>query len=97
MMDVRLSQSGLDVTGTMRLSQGGLSDVGAGVTATLDATVLPTTAHLTATYDYGLGCHGSFSGALSVTADAMDGAFTGSNCVHTFSGRLRLTRLAPTP
>lgn len=91
--DARLSQAGLQLTGSMQLTQDGISNVMVALTGLLDGP-LPTTAHLTATYVYGLGCEGSFTADLNVSRDMIVGSFRGSNCVRPFSGQLQMTRPA---
>jgi hypothetical protein len=92
-LDVRLIQSQRTVSGSMSLSQGGVSGVNVDLTGLLESAALPTTVQIAATYEYGLACRGSFGGTLIVTADSIQGPFTGSDCAHAFSGGLRLSRL----
>ncbi len=91
--DVQLSQAGLQVTGSMVLTQDGVSNVPVALQGMLDGP-LPTTAHLTATYVYGLGCEGSFTADLNVSRGTIAGPFRGANCVRPFSGELQMTRPA---
>jgi hypothetical protein len=89
---LQLSQSGLDVHGTVVLSQDTITDVPGTFTGTLAASSLPTTMQFVVTYSYGFQCQGTFSGTLQVNGDALDGSFSGENCVRGFDGVVRATR-----
>ena len=54
----------------------------------------PTTMHFTVTYEYGpFQCQGAFSGTLNVTSRALDGPFSGQNCVRPFDGTFHATKI----
>ncbi|HEY7056147.1 MAG TPA: hypothetical protein VH458_06470 [Vicinamibacterales bacterium] len=89
----QLTQSGLNVEGTVRLTQGGIADVSGTLTGTLAKAAPPTTMQYVVTYQYGpFQCQGTFSGISSVTRGEMAGSFNGQNCVRTFAGLLRVAR-----
>jgi hypothetical protein len=89
---LQLSQNGLDVQGTVVLSQDTIANVPGTFTGTLAASSLPTTMQFVVTYAYGFQCQGTFSGTLQVSGDALDGSFSGENCVRGFEGAVRATR-----
>jgi hypothetical protein len=89
---LQLTQNGLDVQGTVVLSQDTISNVPGTFSGTLAASSLPTTMQFVVTYTYGFQCHGTFSGTLQVSGNALDGSFSGENCVRGFEGVVRATR-----
>jgi hypothetical protein len=89
---LELTQTGLNVTGDVRLSQDGLSDVVGTLTGTLATDVSSTSLLYTVTYAFGEQCQGTFSGTLSVTSRDLSGPYSGQNCVHAFAGALHATR-----
>jgi hypothetical protein len=92
-ISLQLTQTGLNVTGPLRLSQSIISDVPGTLTGTLAATSLPTTMQYTVTYEYGTNrCQGVFSGTFNVTSRQIEGPYSGQDCVHAFAGTLRATK-----
>lgn len=92
-ISLQLTQNGLNVQGTVMLSQNSINDVPGTFTGTLAASSVPTTMPFVVTYAYGpFQCQGTFSGTLQVSGDALDGSFSGENCVTTFEGVVRVTR-----
>ncbi len=87
-----LAQTGLAVSGTVRLSQGGIADVGGTLTGTLSGASTTTTMDYTVSYEYGEHCQGTFTGTFVVTNGVMTGPYSGQNCAHQFAGTARVTR-----
>jgi hypothetical protein len=88
-----LTQTGLNVEGSVRLSQNGIVDAPGTLTGTLATASRPTTMQYNVTYEYGpFHCQGTFSGTLNVGSREMEGSFNGQNCVQTFAGTLRATK-----
>jgi hypothetical protein len=87
-----IATTGVDVTGTVRLSQDGLVNLPGTFTGRLARASLPTSLFFSVTYEYGEHCQGSFSGALNVTTDSMSGGYVGQNCVRVFAGSLVAVR-----
>lgn len=89
----RFDHAGLNVTGSLRLSQNNIADVPATLTGTLAGTSFPTTMQYTVTYEFGpFSCRGTFSGTSNVTLLEIGGVFSGQNCVRMFTGTLSATR-----
>jgi len=88
-----LTQTGLDVTGPVQLSQNGLIDGPGALNGRLSSASATPTAQLTVTYEYGEQCHGIFSGAFMVSGREMQGPYTGQNCVRAFIGVLRAAKI----
>lgn len=89
---MQISQTGLNVTGSVRLSQDTLSDVPGTLTGTLETASPPTTMQYTVTYEYGFNCQGTFSGTVNITGRDIEGSFDGHNCVRAFAGSIRATK-----
>ena len=89
---LQLTQTGLDVAGTLRISQMGISDVPGTLTGRLATASSPTTMQYTVTYEYGERCQGTFTGAFNVTSREIAGPYTGQNCVHEFVGAFHATK-----
>ena len=89
---LQLTESGVNVTGTVSLSQDGIVDAPGTFVGTLNSASVPTSMQYTVTYTYGFDCHGSFSGTMTLTPSRMDGTYTGANCVRPFTGSLSATR-----
>jgi hypothetical protein len=92
-ISLQFTQSGLQVTGAVELSQNGLTSTQGTFTGTLDSSSLPTTMTYVVIYAFGpFECRGTFSGTMTVTAAALDGTFAGQNCVQPFTGSLHATK-----
>ena len=92
-ISLQLTQTGLDVQGTVVLSQETITDVPGTFAGTLAASSVPTTMQFNISYAYGpFQCQGTFSGTLHVSGDALDGSFSGENCVRAFEGVVRVTK-----
>jgi hypothetical protein len=91
-IEIELTQTGFDVTGTVRLTQNGFVDVPATLSGRLSNAATMTTAQVTVTYQYGEQCHGTFSGAFTVSGGQIQGPYAGQDCAHAFSGVLRAVR-----
>ncbi len=89
---LELTQTGLSVSGSVRLSQNTITDVPGTLTGTLETASLPTSMQFTVTYEYGFGCKGSFSGTLNITDGEIEGPYSGQNCVQPFEGTLHATK-----
>lgn len=88
-----LTQTGLNVSGSVQLSQGTLTDVPGTMIGTVTTASSLTLLQFTVTYEYGpFACQGSFSGTLNATSTDIQGSFSGQNCVQAFSGTLHVTK-----
>jgi hypothetical protein len=91
---LQLTQDGVNVSGTVRISQDGITDAPGTLTGVLASVSLPTRMQFTVTYEYGpFHCQGSFTGTLDVTGRDIDGPFSGENCVRPFSGTMHVMRV----
>jgi hypothetical protein len=91
---LQLTQSGLDVAGSFRLSQDVISDVPGTLTGTLASASSPTTMQFMVRYEYGpFHCQGTFAGTLNISGRDIEGPFSGQNCVHAFSGTLHVMKV----
>jgi hypothetical protein len=86
-----LTQTGLNVSGSVLLSQGGISDVRGTLSGTV-AVAASTTLDYTVRYEFGDHCQGTFSGTCQVAGTDMAGAYEGDNCAQHFSGVLHVTK-----
>lgn len=91
---LQLTQSGLSITGSARLTQNEFVDVPATWTATLTTSSSPATMQFVMAYAFGSpACAGAFRGTLTVTPPSLDGSFTGENCTRTFAGSLHAEKV----
>ena len=90
---LELTQTGLDFTGTARMSQDGILDVPGVVSGTLSAGSTAPAMQLTITYEYGAACHGAFTGTYNVNGRQMEGEYAGQNCVRAYTGLLRVSKI----
>lgn len=93
-----LNQAGSVVTGSVVLSQPGLSDARGTFNGTLESGAGGVTLRYAAFYDYGDGCTGTYGGTLDVNGGVLSGTYAGQNCAHTFTGSLHVEKTqAPRP
>jgi hypothetical protein len=88
-----LTQSGLAVTGTVRLKQDDGLDLLGTLTGTLANAATPTTLEYAVSYGIAENqCKATFSGTLNVSTRELVGSVRGQNCVRDFTGTLRATK-----
>ena len=91
-IDLVLGQTGQNISGSVRLSQSGISDVAGTLTGTLAVGSSTTTMDYTVSYEYGEHCQGTFSGTYSVLTGVLTGPYSGHDCAHQFVGTMRVTK-----
>jgi hypothetical protein len=90
---LKLTQTGLSLSGSAVISQNEFTDVPANWTGTLTTVNASTTMQFVMTYTFGdPPCLGQFKGTLDASTNAIDGAFTGENCTRAFGGTLHAER-----
>jgi hypothetical protein len=88
-VSLQLVQTGVNVSGSVVLTQNGISNVTGTLTGILDMVPSSATLQYTVTYEYADHCQGAFTGTVTVSGREMAGPYSGQNCVREFMGSLR--------
>ena len=89
---LQLTQAGANVTGTVSMAQNEFTNIPGTWMGTLAAGAIS----MPFTLNYAFGpqpCQGVFNGTVSVTAQTLDGSFSGHNCGRTFNGTIHATKV----